>query len=152
MSIYQNLSSKTGYHINLPVKFVLDASVIVKWFFEEVDSDRALEVFDLLHSGQVSGLAPDIIVYEVANALWKGKKAPRQRILEALDNLQASGLRIIRLNSGVAEAAVRIMTLHDLSFYDAVYAGLASMLDIPLMTANIKHHGKVKEIEILKLK
>lgn len=151
MSIYQNLSLETGNLINPSSKLVLDASIAVKWFYEEAGSNQALEILYSMHRGEVSCLAPDLIIYEVANALWKGKKAPQARIFEALDDLHSSALKIVRLSDEIIKSSVEIMTRYDLSFYDSVYAGMAAVFDLPLLTANIKHHGKVKEIKILSL-
>ena len=152
MSIYRTLSSKTGNPTNPWDRLVLDASIVIKWFYGEADSAEALEILEYMHKGKIHCLAPDLIIYEVANALWKGKKAPRARIFEALDDLHASSLKIVRLSDGIIKSAVEIMTRYDLSFYDSVYAGMAAVLDLPLLTANMKHHGKVKEIKVLSLK
>ncbi|MDP3741664.1 MAG: type II toxin-antitoxin system VapC family toxin [bacterium] len=130
----------------------MDASVAIKWFYAEGDSDKALELLNNIHVGRVRAVAPDLIIYEVSNALWKGKKAPKARILEALDDLYDSPLKIVRLKHEIIKLSVDVMTKYDLSFYDSVYAGLAALLDIPLITANPKHHGKVKEIKVLSLK
>lgn len=47
--------------------WVVDASIAVKWVIPEVLSDRA----DRLRAGHDEMLAPDLLLVEVTNALWK---------------------------------------------------------------------------------
>jgi predicted nucleic acid-binding protein len=49
------------------MSLVVDASVAIKWFVEEVRSDAARAVLD---SGEPL-IAPDLIVPEACNAAWK---------------------------------------------------------------------------------
>ena len=46
--------------------WVIDASIAVKWVIPEVLSDRA----DRVRAGDNDVLAPDLLLVEVANALW----------------------------------------------------------------------------------
>lgn len=141
----------TGNLIELPRKFIVDASIAVKWFAAESDSPHAREIFERIHKGEVQAVVPDLIVYEVVNALWKSKKEDSPRILRAVDELLGSSLEIIDLDYGLVEVSVEYMVKYDLTFYDAVYVGLARFFKTPLITANPKDHNKVKEIEILTL-
>jgi hypothetical protein len=49
------------------VSWVVDASIAVKWVIPEVLSDQA----DRIRDGDADVLAPDLLLVEVANALWK---------------------------------------------------------------------------------
>jgi len=44
---------------------VVDASVVVKWFVYEGNSDKALEIRDEYISGELKLIAPEIINFEV---------------------------------------------------------------------------------------
>ena len=55
---------------------VVDASVAVKWFVEEDGRNQALQILDL---GERE--APDLVVAEVANVIWK--KALRGEVTDA---------------------------------------------------------------------
>ncbi len=50
-------------------RIVADASVIVKWFVDEVHSEKARELRDEYINGSVEILAPELMPYEVLNAL-----------------------------------------------------------------------------------
>jgi predicted nucleic acid-binding protein len=49
---------------------VIDASVIVKWFVEEENSSKAMEIRDRYIGGELRLIAPEIIIFEVLNALY----------------------------------------------------------------------------------
>lgn len=49
------------------MSWVVDASVAVKWVIPEVLSDAA----DRVRDGEDDILAPDLLLVEVANALWR---------------------------------------------------------------------------------
>lgn len=48
---------------------VLDASVILKWYKEEENSDKTLEIRDKCIRGEIQISAPHLVLYEMANAL-----------------------------------------------------------------------------------
>jgi len=53
------------------LQYVLDANVVVKWFIPEVDSDKADRLLADFRSHRLDIIAPDILVVEVGNTLWK---------------------------------------------------------------------------------
>jgi len=48
---------------------ILDASVIVKWFSEEEYTDKALEIRERIRMEEERVIVPDLLLYELANAL-----------------------------------------------------------------------------------
>ena len=52
-------------------RIVLDASVILKWFIEEEDSDRALKIRDLYVQGKIGLSLPVLVLFELGNTLLK---------------------------------------------------------------------------------
>ena len=51
------------------MEVVIDASVIVKWFVAEKGSDYALKLRDMYISGEIKIAAPELLLYEVLNAV-----------------------------------------------------------------------------------
>jgi len=49
--------------------YVLDASVLIKWFSNEEYTDRALKLRDDFLQGYTELVVPDLLLYEVSNAL-----------------------------------------------------------------------------------
>lgn len=52
---------------------VIDASVVIKWFIEEKDSAKALLLKDNHINSKTILIAPDLLIYEVANVLLFSK-------------------------------------------------------------------------------
>ena len=53
--------------------FIIDASVVIKWFIEEEDSIKAILLKDEHIQGKTILIAPDLLIYEVANVLMISK-------------------------------------------------------------------------------
>ena len=53
----------------VPKNLVVDASVAAKWFVPETDSDKAVTLRNRHVEGGLTLMAPDLLIYEVANAL-----------------------------------------------------------------------------------
>ena len=140
---------KTGSGTKIPEKFVVDASVAVKWFCQEAGSDIADYLLETSQKGDTEICAPSILGYEVGNALWKGKKLDKIALTRALNVLFSSSIEFVELEELLVETTVRFMITHDLTFYDASYGALAYLFHVPLITANPKDHQKVKEIQII---
>ncbi|MDE3178419.1 MAG: type II toxin-antitoxin system VapC family toxin [Acidobacteriota bacterium] len=53
------------------MNLVIDASVSAKWFFSETNSGDARELLKACERGEVEFLAPEVLVAEMANLIWK---------------------------------------------------------------------------------
>lgn len=112
--------------------FVIDASVVIKWVVDEPGTVQAL----LLRRHRL--LAPDLLIAECANILWK--KVRRKELLEE-EALVATGLLArsdieFAPTIGVFEAAVRKAILLDHPAYDCCYLALAAANDCAFVTAD----------------
>ena len=129
-------------------RFVVDASVAIKWYLPEQNSADA----DRLLSGVFQLLAPDLLFPEVGNILWKRvmrseltvQKA--QVILHALESLPLT----LRPASLLAENAITIACGLKRSFYGSLYMALAVMTDCRLVTADGKLFDAVKDAPQIK--
>lgn len=133
------------------VNYVIDASIAVKWFSQEQGRNKALRLLEKAQDGTAVLYAPDLLLYEVGNALWKGKQMSDYEINEALALLLRLGIEFIRLDSSMIGRTTKVMTAHDLTFYDAVYVALTVAVSGILATANPKDHAKINDITILKI-
>lgn len=115
---------------------VVDTSVVVKWFAEEDNSDRTLE---LLRS-QEEFAAPDLLVLEVANALMTKVRLSEllevhaERSLSSLPDFMAVLYPMVDLIDEAWELAFQLR--HPV--YDCVFLALALRLDLKLVTADEK--------------
>ena len=115
-------------------RFVVDASIAIKWFFEEGDQ---LEAEALVASG-TELLAPVLIQTEVANGLWKKRRTGAVTVTEAVDicaQLPAFFQRLLPVEP-LLPFAVELSFRLDHAIYDCIYLSLARELDCPFLTAD----------------
>jgi predicted nucleic acid-binding protein len=122
-------------------RFVVDASVALKWFVPEVHTAAATRLLD----SQIDLLAPDLIGPEVGNALWKKvrrRELTAREAAEVLGVFGAMGLEIYP-SAALLPSALELAVVLDRSVYDGLYLALAFGLGCPLVTADQKFHAAV---------
>jgi predicted nucleic acid-binding protein len=115
-------------------RHVVDASVVIKWFVEEVQADQAR----ILQDDQYDLLAPDLLWPESGNILWK--KVQRGELMPDEARLICTGLvkqPIHIFPSGlVLEPALEIALETGRTVYDSCYLALAMLTECQLVTAD----------------
>ncbi len=117
---------------------VLDASVVIKWFSKEKNSEKAIEIRDRFVDGDVLIVCPDLIIYEVSNALRYAKALDKKDVKEAVESLYDLEIDIIVPTRDIIRKAIELAIDHDITVYDAVYVSLAELLDARLVTSDEK--------------
>ena len=123
-------------------RFVVDASVAVKWLVPEIHAESAGRVLRSRHEL----LAPDLIWAEVGNILWKKFRRgelPGETACDLLQDFQRAPLRIAASQT-LMPAAWSIAERYDRSFYDSLYLALAASAECPLVTADLKLYNRLK--------
>ena len=131
---------------------IVDASVAVKWFFVEPDSQRA----DKLRDGEFDLVAPDLIIAEIGNAAWKKRCRNELDAAGAVFVVRKAPLLFDSLVSipDLAEAAMRISAALFHPIYDCFYLALAEREHAPIVSADNRLLSAAKRlgsIEALKL-
>jgi len=124
---------------NLPLRYVVDASVGIKLFVDEQFSEQAHALFSHLAADPPAELfVSDLFYIECTNILLKYTR----RFGRSLDDSQADLADLNRLalkstpTADLIEEALLLASEKNLTAYDACYAVLAGQLDIPLITAD----------------
>jgi predicted nucleic acid-binding protein len=124
---------------------VLDASVVLKWFVQEEDNIKA----DLIRQKHIEGadqiVVPDLLLYEVANALRFHPDFSSREIKQAIDTLFDIELEIITPTSSLLSKAIDIAKGQNVSCYDAAYLALAEELHSIFITADQKFVGRLSD-------
>ncbi len=119
--------------------FVVDASVVLKWFLvdDEDDTAKALKLRDLFIAGEVELTAPELILHETANVLRYKAGSDADLVARAIDSLWQMDL-ISQI--GAEESRMAVTLAFDLvtTVYDALYLALAESLGAQLITADKK--------------
>jgi len=102
---------------------VLDANVAVRWF---VDLPHKRQARAIVESGQTL-LAPDLLIAEVGNTLWRYVKAGDYELEHATASMAALPSFFTEIVSAVSLSmeALRMAKSLDHSVYDCLYAVLA---------------------------
>lgn len=114
--------------------FVVDASVVVKWFVPEVHSDAARRLLTLSHDY----FAPDLLFAETANTIWK--KIRRGELTAEHGRLLVDDISRIAVET--VPCRVLALDAHELAnatgrtVYDSLYLALAIRLKTRMITAD----------------
>ena len=116
--------------------FVVDASVVLKWFVPEIHGDAARRLLAATHQF----LSPDLLFPEVGNAIWKKVRrgeltAEEGRQLAA--DISSVAVETVSTRGLMIDAHVLAVTT-GLTAYEAMYLALAIRLETALVTADDK--------------
>lgn len=114
--------------------FVVDASLVVKWFVPEVDSEAARRWLDAPYDY----IAPELLFAEAGNTVWKkvrrGELSADQGQRLAAD-LSAIAVEAVSLRGLLPDAhALAVST--GITVYDATYLALAVRLETQMITGD----------------
>jgi len=112
--------------------FVIDASVAIKWVIDETGTTEALS----LRRHRL--LAPDLLIAECANILWKKvrrKELSEDEALLAARLLARADIEFAPMR-GLLEPATRLAVMLDHPAYDCAYLALAEARGCDFVTAD----------------
>lgn len=67
---------------------VLDASVVIKWYHEEEDTEIAEAIERRIKDGELRAIAPSLLFYEVANGLLFKPNSEPDAVIATLRQLR----------------------------------------------------------------
>jgi len=131
-------------------KIIVDASIVVKWYLKENDSEQALRLRDDHVSGRITITVPALLEYEVLNALKHSEAYSETELIDIAHSLNKYGFESWRLNGRLKDETVRASSKYDVTMYDASYIALAILLRVPFYTADDELLSKVARLKIAK--
>jgi len=123
--------------------YVIDTSVVVKWFVKEKDSDVALEILEHYRSGNFTIIVPDLLIYEFTNVLRYNKSFNKIEKKECIDTLYDLDLYFVSPYKTLIENTVKIAEEKDVTVYDSIFIALAEEMKCKFITADEKLFKKV---------
>ena len=118
---------------------VIDTNVLVKRVIPEDDSYVDGNILEQHDRGVISLIAPDYILTECANVIWKHARRhgmSNPDLSASLRALQSLGVRLTP-QSELLEDALRFAAAADIAVYDALFCVLAQREDAELITADL---------------
>ncbi len=130
---------------------VVDASVVIKWFSEEEGSDRALAVRSEHIEGRRTLIAPDLLVYEIANALrFKPGFNPRSTA-RALDDLFDMQVELMAPSKELVSRGSELAFKYSITTYDSCYLSLGELLGLEVITSDDKLYKSAEGCGFLRM-
>lgn len=122
---------------------VVDASIALKWFIDEEDSDKAFDLLEKWKKQETLMLAPSLLVYEITNILYQNVRKGNLLKDEAANSLRRLLIAGIKLDGGqysiIGVRAIELAQQYALkASYDAYYLALAEHEECELWTADTR--------------
>lgn len=123
-------------------RYVIDASVGIKWFIPEIYSESASH---LLHNEEVDLFVPDLFFAEFGNVLWK--KERKREIPMAIANQILTEVTLFPLEvfpaHKILNLSLEIAVGLKRSVYDSLYLALAQVTQGRMVTADKKFYNAI---------
>ena len=100
---------------------VLDASVIVKWFCDEEYTDIALRIRDKFFEGDLNVVVPELMFYEVLNAVRYNEVFSKKDKWDIIDDLFSVDFDVVIPDREILSEAMKLALKTDTPVYDNVY-------------------------------
>ena len=127
------------------IRHVVDASVAIKWFVDEVHTEAACRLLTDVYMLS----APDLLWPECGNMLWKKVQRGELTVQEA--RLIREGLELQPLHIApsrlLLEPALEIALDTGRTVYDSCYLALAMLTESPLVTADQRFFNALRHTD-----
>lgn len=123
---------------------LLDSSVVVKWFRDEVDTYKALAIQAEFVRGALDIQISELTFFETANALRYSGDYTTEEVRDCLNSIVDLGVSAYAFDFDVLNSAVEGSFVSGLSIYDAYLIALAKTYGLSLVTADEKLFTRVK--------
>lgn len=123
-------------------EFVIDASIVTKWFLVEPDSEKAIKLRDDFAIGRIELTVPTLLFYEVINALRFSGEFRQAELVLAAKSLSKYRFGMWRPRGKLLELSAELSLREDTTVYDACYIALARRIDSKVITEDRELLGK----------
>jgi predicted nucleic acid-binding protein len=115
-------------------EYVIDSSIVTKWFLVESNSDQAIKLRNEFATGRVKLTVPTLLFYEVTNALRFSGVFSETDLTLAARSLSKYRFGIWRPRGKLLELSAQLSVRANITVYDACYVSLAKRLKTQLVT------------------
>ncbi len=124
------------------MKFILDASVAIRWYVEETKHPNANIILDKLVDKPELFAIPELFTYEILSVLYRLQPEAQEIYSKDINRILHSGILRYPMTENIYTKADRFIKM-GLIGYDAVYVALAEELDGVWLTFDAKAHNKI---------
>jgi predicted nucleic acid-binding protein len=134
-----------------PAEAVVDASTAIKWISQEEGTRAALKLRDEHIKGRTALSAPDLILYEMANALRYKPDFDEINVARAIDSIIDLQIDLITPGKNLVQRSIHNAYLYEITIYDSCYLALGELLGIKVITSDRKFYQKARSSQIIEL-
>jgi predicted nucleic acid-binding protein len=131
---------------------VLDASVALKWIFEEEEGGKEARLYKEGHvTGKEPVAVPSLFFYEIANVLATKTSLSTKDAAEAFSLIWNFDVEVFSLGFDEFLEGMILSRQCGITLYDAAYVVLARKLGCPFVTSDRRLYERMKRLKGLKL-
>ena len=133
--------------------FVVDTSVIVKWYNQtnESHTEQAHQILVDLKAERITIIVLDIAALELLNVLIKSKSLSINKAKTIIKHLFSLPIVIKELSQATLEQTAEIMETYNIAAYDALFISAAKDAECKLISDDTKAHGKITDGTVIML-
>ena len=119
---------------------LVDTSVLVKWFHSEGESElaEARSIRNATQIGEIQTRVIDLALYEMGNVLLRSLRWSGSEVADQLEDLVIICGPPLAMAAEWLRRAARLGDRHQLTFYDAAWAAAAEVLEVALVSTDVK--------------
>ena len=125
------------------MRYVIDASVALRWFIKEAEQPNAHSVLEALVDEPALFAVPELFAYEVLSVLYRHHPHAPSVYAYDVDRILSSGLLRYPMTGCIYNRAERFITI-GLTGYDAAYVALAEELEGVWLTFDSAAHNMIE--------
>jgi predicted nucleic acid-binding protein len=129
---------------------VVDASVALKWFVDEISTEKALKIRDHLKE-EVIPIVPSLFFYEIANVLRYKPEFGSNDVKNIIQTLIDFQFRIEPFEQKLANLTIDLAYQYGITIYDASYIAIGKRSQVDFITADEKLFSKLNGERIILL-
>lgn len=148
----RNKGNKKVERKDMKSLFVLDTSVVAKWYSkkDEEDLEKAIKLRESYFNKEIKIFIPDLVFYELSNVLRYNKKITEEDTKNALESLFYMQFEIIYPDFEIIKLAICYAYQKDITVYDSIFISVAKLLKAEFITADYKLYNKIKDLDFVK--
>ena len=130
--------------------YVVDTSALVKIVLPDEYDETIEEIVSHHEMSEIQLIAPDFILVECANVLWKVARrvgTPVEDVMAQIDRLRGISIGLVS-QADLLEDALRLALNMEITVYDALYCALAQRENAELITEDRRLRNALDRTDI----
>jgi predicted nucleic acid-binding protein len=124
------------------LRYILDASVAIKWYVKGTEHPNADIIMEMLIEKPNNFAVPELFSYEMLSVLYMHHPEAKQIFDKDINRILHSGILRYPMTENIYTRSDRFVKA-GLNGYDAVYVALAEELNGVWLTFDVKAHNKI---------